>query len=92
MMLLICFLGFRAFESAKGKNRRLAICGVFTAAILCAILGVTGCGGGSAAVQPPPPLVTPSGTSTIMITPSAMSLSGQPLQQLQPIQLTLTVK
>jgi 6-phosphogluconolactonase (cycloisomerase 2 family) len=90
LMLLICLLGFRAFKRATGKNR-FVICGVFTATIFCVILGVTGCGGGSAAVQPPPPIVTASGTSTIVITPSAMSLSGQPLQ-LQPIQLTLTVK
>jgi hypothetical protein len=90
LVLLICLLGFRAFESAPGKNR-LVVCGVFTAAILCMILGVAGCGGGSAAVQSPPPIVTPSGTSTIIITPSAMSPSGQPLQ-VQPIQLTLTVK
>jgi 6-phosphogluconolactonase (cycloisomerase 2 family) len=89
LALLICLLGFRAFESTEGKNR-LAVCGVFAATILCVILGVAGCGGGSAAVQPPP-IITPSGTSTIVITPSAMSLSGQPLQ-LQPIQLTLTVK
>jgi 6-phosphogluconolactonase (cycloisomerase 2 family) len=89
-MFLICLFGFRAFESAKGRNRFL-LCGVFAATIFCVILGVAGCGGGSAAVQPPQPTVTPSGTSTIVITPSAMSLSGQPLQ-LQPIQLTLTVK
>jgi hypothetical protein len=90
VMLLICLLGFRAFERATGRNR-FVVCGVFTATILCVILGVAGCGGGSAAVQPPPPIITPSGTSTITITPSAMSPSGQPLQ-LQPIQLTLTVK
>jgi hypothetical protein len=89
-LLLICLLGFRAFESVTGRNR-LVVSGVFTAAIFCMILGVAGCGGGSAAVSPPPPILTPSGTSTIVITPSATSLSGQPLQ-LQPIQLTLTVK
>jgi 6-phosphogluconolactonase (cycloisomerase 2 family) len=90
LVLLICSVGFRAFESPTGRSR-LAVCGAFTATILCVILGVAGCGGGSAAVTPPPPIVTPSGTSTISITPNAMSLSGQPLQ-LQPIQLTLTVK
>jgi hypothetical protein len=92
LTLLICVLGFQAFESAKGRNR-FVVCGAFTATIFCVIVGVAGCGGGSAAIQAPPPsaIVTPSGTSTIVITPSAMSLSGQPLQ-LQPIQLTLTVK
>ena len=88
-LMLACLLGFRAPEFGTEKNR-LAVCGLL-AAVLSAILGVTGCGGGSAAVAPPPPIVTPSGTSTIVITPSAMSVSGQPLQ-LQPIQLTLTVK
>jgi hypothetical protein len=90
LVLLICLVGFRAFERATGKNRFVA-CGLFTATIFCVILGTAGCGGGNAAVQPPPPIVTPLGTSTIVITPSAMSPSGQPLQ-LQPIQLTLTVK
>jgi hypothetical protein len=85
-----CLLGFRAFESAIGKNR-FAVCGLLTATIFCVILGTAGCGGGSATVPPPLPTVTPSGTSAIVITPSAMSPSGQPLQ-LQPIQLTLTVK
>ncbi|HZC66851.1 MAG TPA: hypothetical protein VE545_09775 [Candidatus Dormibacteraeota bacterium] len=90
LVLLICLLGFRAFESAIGKNR-FAVCGLLTATIFCVILGTAGCGGGSATVPPPLPTVTPSGTSAIVITPSAMSPSGQPLQ-LQPIQLTLTVK
>jgi hypothetical protein len=35
-------------------------------------------------------IVTPPGTSTITVTPSAKSTSGQPLQ-LPAIQLTLTV-
>jgi len=39
----------------------------------------------------PPSIVTPPGTSTITIAPTAVSASGQPLQ-LPPIQLTLIVK
>ncbi len=59
---------------------------------LLTLLWVAGCGGGSAALAPVPPrVVTPSGTSTITVTPSATSSSGKSLQ-LQPIQLTLTVK
>jgi hypothetical protein len=96
-LLLLFFLFFAfarrdslAFPLAARKNR-LVLRGVFTAAILCIMLAVSGCGGGSTAAPPPPPIVTPSGTSTITISLSATSSSGQPLQ-LQPIQLTLTVK
>jgi len=83
------------FEDAA-SGRRFARSGALTAIFLCSVLYAAGCGSGSSDVTPPPPvtppaIVTPSGTSTITITPSAMSPSGQPLQ-LQPIQLTLTVK
>ncbi|MGB8473654.1 MAG: hypothetical protein WCE61_06155 [Candidatus Acidiferrum sp.] len=54
-------------------------------------LGAGGCGGGSQALAIPPRIVTPQGTSTITITPSATAANGQALQ-LQPIQLTLTVQ
>jgi 6-phosphogluconolactonase (cycloisomerase 2 family) len=95
LLLLISFFAFRPFESPSGRNR-LASCGVLSAALFCAFVSAAGCGGGSssAAIPPlsaPPPVVTPSGTSTITITLAATSSSGQPLQ-LQPMQLTLTVK
>jgi len=69
---------------------------VFNAAgatiVIFLLLGTAGCGGGSTSPSTPqtPQVVTPQGTSTITITPSAMSPAGKPLQ-LQPIQLTLTV-
>jgi len=78
----------RAFQLAALKNC-LVLCGAVS--ILCITFALTGCGGGSAAVTPPPPVVTPSGTSTLTISLTATSSTGQPLQ-LQPIQLTLTVK
>jgi 6-phosphogluconolactonase (cycloisomerase 2 family) len=93
LLLLLSVIGFREFETATGR-RRMAFCGILSAAILCAFVGVAGCGGGSAALAPlvaPPSIVTPSGTSTIVVTPAALSSTGKPLQ-LQPIQLTLTVK
>lgn len=96
LALLFLFFAFfnkhrRAFHPAIPKNG-LALCGFLSATILCVTLGLAGCGGGSAAVTPPPQqIVTPSGTSTIAISLSATSSTGQPLQ-LQPIQLTLTVK
>ena len=74
------------------RNSHLALCWILSAAFFCITFTVIGCGGGSAAITtPPPPLITPSGTSTITISLSATSSTGQPLQ-LQPIQLTLTVK
>jgi len=89
-LALLSLIAFRAFQTAAGRNR-FAMSGILAAAIFSATLGIAGCGGGSAAVAPPPPLITPPGTSTITVTMSAMSPSGQPLQ-LQPLQLTLTVK
>ncbi len=76
--------------------RRLAWSGALTAIFLCSVIHAAGCGSGSSTVTPPPPvtppsIVTPSGTSTITITPAVMSSSGKPLQ-LPAIQLTLTVK
>lgn len=60
-------------------------------AVFCVIFAIGGYAGGSASFTPPPQIVTPSGTSTLTISLAATSPSGQPLQ-LQPIQLTLTVK
>ncbi len=77
------------------RARRLAWSGALAAIFLCSVIHAAGCGGASTAItQPsitPPPVITPSGTSTILVTPTAMSSTGQPLQ-LEPIQLTLTVK
>jgi hypothetical protein len=65
--------------------------GVLVVMVTCAAASLGGCGGGSSGVLvTPPPVITPAGTSTIVITPTAMSATGQPLQ-LPPIQLTLTV-
>lgn len=70
--------------------RRIALCSGIACAVVIAGLGLGGCGGGTSAITPPPPVVTPQGTSTITVTPSATSAAGKPLQ-LQPIQLALTV-
>lgn len=96
LFLLLAFFrkNARVFQLATRKSR-LALCGILSAAIFCLTFALAGCGGGSGASVtpplPPPPTVTPSGTSTITISLSATSSTGQPLQ-LQPIQLTLTVK
>jgi 6-phosphogluconolactonase (cycloisomerase 2 family) len=92
LVLLMAYKNLRMLENAAA-SKRLTMYGALTVAIFCVFLSIAGCGGGSAAVAPvaPPPVITPSGTSTITVTMSAMSSSGKPLQ-LQPIQLTLTVK
>jgi len=92
LFLMYAFIqkNVRAIHQAMRKNR-LALCGALSTAILCITFALAGCGGGSASITPPPPIVTPAGTSTITISLSATSSAGQPLQ-LQPIQLTLTVK
>ena len=93
-LLLFLFAFFRNHDPALPRTacgNCPALCGVLFAAILSITFVLAGCGGGSASVTPPPPVITPSGTSTITISLSATSSTGQPLQ-LQPIQLTLTVK
>ncbi len=77
------------FDGAVGA-RRWAWSGALTTVLLCSVIYAAGCGSSSVTTTPPP-IVTPPGNSTIVVTPTAMSSSGQPLQ-LQPIQLTLTVK
>jgi len=68
-------------------QRSFALSGAFVTVASLVILA--GCGGGASS-SPQIQTVTPQGTSTITITPSAKNAAGQPLQ-LPPIQLTLTV-
>jgi len=96
ILLLLIRRSLASLRSLFGR-RWIPECEALATAVLLAVLAVWGCGGaGSASVTPappitPPPVVTPSGTSTIVVTLSATSQTGVPLQ-LQPIQLTLTVK
>ncbi len=93
LLLVIIAKNRWMFFGASG-SRRSAWSGGFAAILLCSVSYAAGCGS-SVATTPtpvtPPAIVTPSGTSTIIITLTALSSSGQPLQ-LQPLQLTLTVK
>lgn len=68
---------------------RVATAGIVTAVLVLVVFHLAGCGAGTASTLPAA-VVTPRGTSTILVTPSAMSASGKPLL-LQPMQLTLTV-
>ena len=92
-ILLLFLLAFATWHDSGLRPKRLAFGGAFATIAVLLLLTTTGCGGGSTSVAAPPPpqVVTPQGSSIIVVTPSAMSASGQPLQ-LQPIQLTLTVK
>jgi hypothetical protein len=73
------------FQRNFALSRELVALGTLAIFGACA-----GCGGGGASSSPQVQIVTPQGTSTITITPSAKNAAGQPLQ-LPPIQLTLTV-
>jgi hypothetical protein len=92
IVLLLLVFGVNGHWNAR--SRRFALAGAFSAILFLMMLGAmleaAGCGGGSAAITTPPQIVTPQGTSNIIVTPSAASANGKPLQ-LQPIQLTLTV-
>jgi hypothetical protein len=91
-MVLLMLLAHRRWFEEASYARRMALAGALVAMVTYAALSMGGCSGGSSAalVTPPPPVLTPAGISTIVITPTAMSSTGQPLQ-LPPIQLTLTV-
>jgi 6-phosphogluconolactonase (cycloisomerase 2 family) len=69
---------------------------IVVVALLC-IFEVAGCGGAGAAASPqavltPPTTGTPSGASTITVTPSVTTSTGTLLPGVPPIQLTLTVQ
>ena len=100
LLLALALISVRAMKNrwmldGKVSVRRLAWSGVVTAILFCSVIFAIGCGSSgstfSATSPPPPPPATPAGTFTIMVTPAAMSSTGQPLQ-LTPIQLTLIVK
>jgi hypothetical protein len=95
-MIWILLLIFGITRGSNLSLRRLAFGGAFATVTLFLVLCTEGCGGGGSSlaasqVPQPAPIVTPQGTFTIIVTPSAPSASGQALT-LQPIQLTLTVQ
>jgi hypothetical protein len=91
LAILLLILRYRRGFEHTAHARRMALNIALVALLSYATLSVGACGGGSTAAIAPQTIITPTGTSTIVITPTAMSSTGQPLQ-LQPIQLTLTVK
>ena len=94
-LLLFFLLFFVSFiKNAKPRSilakRHVGLTVAVPLLVVFAALALAGCGGGTAS-SPTPQIVTPQGTTMLTVTPSATSSTGQPLQ-LQPIQLTLTVK
>ena len=89
LVLLLVARNRWKFDGALNA-RQLACSGALAAILLCTVIYAAGCGSTSVATMPPP-IITPPGTSSIIISMSAMSPTQQPLQ-LPPIQLTLTVK
>jgi hypothetical protein len=96
LMLLVFWLYSRRLKwrevstGALGWKRAVALA--------CFALVVNGCGGGSSgsSVQPPPPpppgVITPSGTYTLTIAPSATPVGSTKGLTVSPISLTLVVK
>jgi hypothetical protein len=91
----VCLAAFAMFNQPKQSGgfapRRLA----YATGLLILLLagsGIAGCASGGVSVVTPTPGTsgTQKGTYTLTLTPTALSMSGKPLQ-LSPIQLTLTV-
>jgi Abnormal spindle-like microcephaly-assoc'd, ASPM-SPD-2-Hydin len=99
-MLLLLFLAFW-FGLRTDERREVSPGGVawkWALALACLALVINGCGGGGSAStvqqQPPPPplVITPSGTYTLTVTPSATPAGSAKSFPLSPISLTLVVK
>jgi 6-phosphogluconolactonase (cycloisomerase 2 family) len=86
---------FRSRHYGFARTKFIAAC---AALIFSAVIGVSGCGGGSVAnpqsIPTPQPAVTPTphGTFTIALTPTARTASGTLLAPMSPVQLTLIVQ
>jgi hypothetical protein len=93
VVVVIFLLVGSAHRFSWPRTKRIPLALSAGAFATLALTSLAACGGGSSSVTttpPPPPIVTPQGTSTITITPTASSLGGKPLQ-LPAMQLTLTV-
>lgn len=98
ILLLLALLALLARPRFHLRTQQIAFARVSAPATLFALMCLllvslwtaAGCGGGSYSTPPSSAIVTPQGTSSIVVTPAASAANGQPLQ-LQPIHLTLTV-
>lgn len=77
--------------ASESRKRKIAWLTVACTLLLSCCLAACGGGGGNP-TPPPPTRVTPSGTYTIVITPTAAPAAGSKTYQLNAITLTLTVQ
>lgn len=87
---LFAWVGVRSRDRNSKAERSWAAAALVLIVLSAASANGCGGGGGTQSVAGPPPVITPQGTSTLTVTPSATNASGSPLQ-LSPIQLTLSV-
>jgi hypothetical protein len=86
---------FRSRHCGFAHTKFIAAC---ASLILLAVIGISGCGGGSVAnpqsIPTPQPGVTPTpqGAFTIALTPTARTAGGTLLAPMSPVQLTLIVQ
>jgi hypothetical protein len=102
-MVATLLLLLLAFWFHPRKREREEVCAVAcdwktVVALACLALAVNGCGGGgssASSVQPPPPppaVITPSGTYTLTVIPTATPAGSTKSFSLSTISLTLVVK
>jgi len=93
LLVLLAFL-LALKKSERGEVSGFTFDWKSVAALVCLALIVNGCGGGGAAnsAQLPPPIITPTGTYTLMATPAATPAGSSKSFPLPAIPLTLVVK
>ena len=93
VIVLGAYVLLRQFRVSGAERLRIASWSASVLALAAIVFGVYGCTGNVQSAPAPQGnfVVTPSGTSILVLTPSAMNAAGKALQ-LSPIQLTLIVK
>jgi hypothetical protein len=100
MWLFVCLAAWFVLRSNELRDASTAgVARKWALGLACLALAINGCGGGGSAntVQqqeppPPPAVITPSGTYTLTVTPSATPAGSAKSFPLTPISLTLIVK
>jgi hypothetical protein len=100
MWLFVCLAAWFVLRSNELRDASTAgVARKWALGLACLALAINGCGGGGSAntvqqQQPPPPpaVITPGGTYTLTVTPSATLAGSAKSFPLTPISLTLIVK
>ena len=92
ILALLAILLFLAAMKKQQSTLRPAFGWQIGFASTAILLALAGCGGGGSSTTTPPPVITPAGTYTIVVTPSATATGSTKALALAPIQLSLTVK